>query len=111
MDKLLLQQPEALSMSKQAISKQAIATTQVDNAQVLITHWQFAANAETGWHQHQYDYIVVPLNNGQLQLATQDSIETVELRAGESYFRPAGVKHNVINSNGFEFAFVEIELK
>lgn len=31
--------------------------------------------------------------------------------AGGSYARPAGVAHNVINVNPFEFRFVEIELK
>jgi hypothetical protein len=27
------------------------------------------------------------------------------------YFRSAGVEHDVINANGFEFAFIEVELK
>jgi hypothetical protein len=31
------------------------------------------------------------------------------LTAGASYFRPAGVEHDVINDNDFEFVFVEIE--
>ncbi|MCZ6629445.1 MAG: cupin, partial [SAR324 cluster bacterium] len=34
-----------------------------------------------------------------------------ELTAGVPYFRKAGVEHNVINANGFEFVFVEIEFK
>jgi len=33
------------------------------------------------------------------------------LRAGVSYARQTGVEHDVINPNGFEFVFVEIELK
>jgi mannose-6-phosphate isomerase-like protein (cupin superfamily) len=33
------------------------------------------------------------------------------LVAGEPYFRPAGVEHDVRNPNAFEFAFIEIELK
>jgi mannose-6-phosphate isomerase-like protein (cupin superfamily) len=28
-----------------------------------------------------------------------------------SYARPAGVHHNFINANSFEYAFIEIELK
>jgi hypothetical protein len=34
-----------------------------------------------------------------------------ELIAGVSYFREAGVEHDVINANGFEFVFVEVEFK
>jgi len=33
------------------------------------------------------------------------------LNAGASYARRAGVAHNVVNANEFEFRFVEIELK
>ncbi len=32
-------------------------------------------------------------------------------RKGVPYFRNAGVEHDVINANPFEFAFVEVELK
>ena len=34
-----------------------------------------------------------------------------ELQAGQSYFRNAGVEHNTVNINDFEFVFVEVELK
>jgi len=34
----------------------------------------------------------------------------VNLEAGASYARPAGVTHNVINPNAHEFRFVEVEL-
>jgi hypothetical protein len=33
-----------------------------------------------------------------------------ELRTHQPYVRDAGVEHNVINTNAFEFAFLEIEL-
>jgi mannose-6-phosphate isomerase-like protein (cupin superfamily) len=38
-------------------------------------------------------------------------IREVELKAGGSYARLAGVAHNVVNVNPFEFRFIEIELK
>jgi len=38
-------------------------------------------------------------------------VREASLVAGASYARPAGVAHNVINANDFEFRFVEIELK
>ena len=67
--------------------------------------------AETGWHRHNYDYVVVPQTTGKLLLETGDGDVTVELTAGKSYFRNVGVEHNVVNANEHEFVFVEIELK
>ena len=32
------------------------------------------------------------------------------LTAGGSYARPAGVSHNVINANAYEFRFIEVEV-
>jgi len=37
-------------------------------------------------------------------------VET-SLSFGQTYARPAGVEHNIINANAGEFAFIEIELK
>ena len=34
-----------------------------------------------------------------------------DLKLGMSYARVAGVRHNVINNNDYEFAFVEVEFK
>lgn len=91
---------------------QAIPTVQVDNERVRITEWRFAPGAETGEHVHQMDYVVVPGDDGRLKLVSPEGQETfAELRRGVSYFRKAGVHHNVINANDVEYAFVEIELK
>ncbi len=76
-----------------------------------MTEWRFAPGAETGWHVHGMDYIVVPLYDGTLRIETASGITDVELSCGVSYTRPAGVEHNVVNHNSFEFAFVEVELK
>ena len=46
----------------------ATPTVQVDNERVKVTEWRFAPGAETGWHRHAYDYVVVPLTTGKLQL-------------------------------------------
>ncbi len=89
----------------------ATPTIQIDNDRVIITEWRFAPGAETGWHRHEYDYIVVPLTTGKLLLETKDGVDSAELDAGCSYFRKVGVEHNVVNANEYEFAFVETELK
>jgi quercetin dioxygenase-like cupin family protein len=91
---------------------QAVPTIQVDNERVRITEWRFAPGAETGKHVHQMDYVVVPGGDGRLKLVSPEGQETFsELKRGVSYFRKAGVHHNVINANDFEYAFLEIELK
>ncbi|MXZ81238.1 MAG: cupin domain-containing protein [Gammaproteobacteria bacterium] len=86
-------------------------TVQIDNDRVTVTRWRFDPGAETGWHRHAHDYIVVPMTTGTLLAETADGESAFELAAGESYTRPEGVEHNVVNINDFEFVFVEIELK
>jgi quercetin dioxygenase-like cupin family protein len=89
----------------------ARATLQIDNDRVRVTEWRFAPGEETGWHTHTMDYVVVPLYDGVLRIETVGGTTDVGLHEGDSYSRSAGVRHNVINVNSFEFAFVEVELK
>ena len=90
---------------------QAAPTVQIDNDRVKVTEWRFAPGAETGWHRHGMDYIVVPMTTGTLLLETPAGDVRSPLTAGASYTRLTGVGHNVINANEHEFVFVEIELK
>ena len=89
----------------------AVPTLQIDNERMRVTLWRFAPGAATGFHRHEYDYCVVPLETGRLGIEGKDGATEAELVTGRSYFRKAGVEHNVVNINAFEFAFVEIELK
>lgn len=84
---------------------------QIDDARVIVTEWRFEPGADTGHHVHAHDYVVVPLTTGTLRLEEPDGTRDVQLQAGVSYARPAGIAHNVINVNAFEFRFIEIELK
>jgi beta-alanine degradation protein BauB len=90
---------------------QAESTVQIDNERVRVTEWRFAPGAATGWHLHGFDYVVVPQTTGRLQLEEAGETRFAELRAGQAYFRKAGVEHDVINPNPFPFTFVEIEIK
>ncbi len=89
----------------------AKATVQVDNDRVKVTEWRFAPAAATGWHRHAYDYVVVPMVTGKLQLENGKETHFADLTAGKSYYRPLGVEHDVINANDYEFVFVEVEFK
>jgi beta-alanine degradation protein BauB len=89
----------------------AVAAVQIDDERVTVTQWRFAPGAETGFHVHAHDYVVVPLTSGRLRLMEPGGVREVGLSAGQSYARPKGVAHNVVNANDFDFSFVEIELK
>jgi quercetin dioxygenase-like cupin family protein len=88
----------------------ATSLVQIKNDRVIVTEWRFAPGAETGPHVHAHDYVVVPLTSGTLRLEESTANREVRLESGVSYARPAGVSHNVINANAYEFRFVEIEL-
>ncbi len=90
------------------------ATSKVftDNERVRVAEWRFAPGAATGWHRHEFDYVVVSMLDGKLRIVTEGGAETIaELEKGVPYFRNAGVEHDVINANNYEFSFIEVEMK
>ena len=89
----------------------ARATVQVDDDRVRITEWRFSPGSATGFHRHEFDYVVVPMTTGSLRLISADGEKTAELTAGQSYARKAGVEHDVVNANAYDFVFVEVEIK
>jgi quercetin dioxygenase-like cupin family protein len=88
----------------------ATSISQIQNDRVIVTEWRFAPGAETGHHVHGHDYVGVPLTSGTMKLEEPTGTRSVRLEVGASYARPAGVAHNVINDNPYEFRFVEVEL-
>ncbi|MEM9097949.1 MAG: cupin domain-containing protein [Pseudomonadota bacterium] len=86
-------------------------TVFIDNPRTRVTEWRFPKKGDnTGWHRHAYDYIVVPLFDGVLEIDTGEGERAIaEMKTGVPYFRNLGVEHDVINGNDFECAFVEIE--
>lgn len=90
---------------------QAIGTRLIENDRVVVTEWRFAPGAETGWHVHALDYVVTYRTAAQHLIETRSGNDRVERVAGETYFRPAGVEHNVINVGDDEVVFVEVEVR
>jgi quercetin dioxygenase-like cupin family protein len=89
----------------------ATSVVQTENQRRIVTEWRFAPGAETTWHRHQYDYIVVPQTTGTLRIETREGEKLAQLKAGQAYTRVKGVEHNVVNESDNEFVFIEIELK
>ncbi|MBA8901395.1 MULTISPECIES: cupin domain-containing protein [unclassified Phyllobacterium] len=89
----------------------AIPTVQQDDDAVRITRWDFQPGAVTGWHEHGWPYFVVMLMDGTLRIHNGTDITDVPLVAGQSYQRPSGIRHDVMNGSPHPIAFVEIEIK
>ena len=93
-------------------NKRAVANIQINNNLVKVTKYSFMPGQETGMHKHLYDYIVTPVTAGKLLLVDKSGNESdYILKASHSYFRRAGVEHNVINNGKKKLIFIETELK
>lgn len=86
-------------------------TVQVDDDILRITRWDFEPGAVTGWHEHGMPYIIVMLTEGILRIHNGETVTDVPLAQGQSYLRPAGMKHDVMNGSSTPIAFIEIEFK
>lgn len=94
-----------------AARPQAVTTVRIDDGRVKATEHFFVPGAETGWHVHAYDYVIVPLTDGRLLLEEPGGIERhADLTLGIPYARNAGVEHNVVNAGSKEMRFLEIEI-
>jgi len=90
----------------------AVPTVLIDNERVITTRWDFTPGAETGWHRHGHDYVVLPVTDGALKLEEPGGTErVVPLTNGVPYYRGEGVEHNVINAAPHDVAFIEIEIR
>jgi quercetin dioxygenase-like cupin family protein len=88
----------------------AVPHVHISEPHVRVTEWRFAPGAETGWHRHEADYVVVPMLDGDLLLEEPGGgSRTATLKKHVPYQRREGVEHNVVNANSFDFAFMEIE--
>lgn len=91
---------------------QAVAFQMIDDDHIRVTRFEFEPGAETGWHRHEYDYVVTALEDCAMLLEEPGGgTRTVDIPKGTAYQRQAGVEHNVINRGDVPMSFVELELK
>jgi quercetin dioxygenase-like cupin family protein len=86
-------------------------TIQLDNERVLIKEWRFKPGQETGWHCHEYDFVVLPRTDGRLLLVTKEGEGHRDIVAGTCYTRSAGIEHNVTNVSDHDVVILDVELK
>ena len=88
------------------------STLLVEDEKVRVTRFDFGPDQETGWHIHEYDYVITAITDCFMRLQHPDGTETEsEVAVGNAYFRDAGVHHNVINISDKKMSFIEIEFK
>ena len=91
---------------------QAVATRMIDDARVLVTRFDFAPQAQTSWHRHDYDYVITAVTDCFMLIEEpRGTWRETMVKAGTSYCRDKGVAHNVINNGAAPMTFVEVELK
>jgi len=77
-----------------------------------ITHWVMKPGEQTGWHSHDFDYVVVQLSGGSLHLDYADGSEReVDYAPGGTLTGEAPVEHNATSVGGEAIVSLEIEYK
>jgi beta-alanine degradation protein BauB len=90
----------------------AKSDVQIDTPEVRVTEWRLAPGTATGPHIHEMDYVIVPVCPGEMTIVEPNGDRSkAQLGLGKSYFRKAGVEHDVLNETAAEIVFVEVELK
>lgn len=87
-------------------------TVNLDDERVRVTTWTFQDGEDTGYHRHEFDYVVVPITGGRFEITERDgSVRDMEQVTAAAYRGRAGTEHNVTNRAGRPASFVEVELK
>ena len=90
--------------------KPAQSQEQLNTEGVRVTKWHFRPGTETGWHRHEFDYLVIPVIGGILTVEDTEGSRCYPIETGLSYARKAGVAHNIANESDNDVIFVEVEL-
>ena len=89
----------------------ASGTVQVDTPEARVTEWRLPPGSAIGHHRHEHDYVVVPITDGVMTVISASGSAQSPIQTGQSYFRKAGVEHDVRNDTAREIVFIEIEIK
>ncbi|NVK20474.1 MAG: cupin domain-containing protein [Methylocystaceae bacterium] len=88
-----------------------VLTNQIENTRTSVNHLFFPADAQTRWHRHERDYVIVPMEDATLIMESAEGTKEVSLKRGQCYYRDKGVEHNVHNPNNFAVTLIEVEIK
>ena len=83
----------------------------MQNEKAIVTEWSFDVGDSTGHHIHKYNYVVIPMLDGELKIIDKNKKKVIsKLTKGGVYYREKDVEHNVFNNNNFPYSFIEVEL-
>ena len=59
----------------------------IENDKTIVTEWSFDVGDSTGIHTHEYNYIVVPMLDGELKVIDKNNQEKIsKLTKGGAYY-------------------------
>lgn len=90
------------------MSGEARATVQLDDGRIRVTRYDMAPGDRISWHRHEHDYLVVPLVDGEVQVAAVGGATLQRAHAGQPYQRDAGAEHELVNGAS-PYSFIEVE--
>jgi quercetin dioxygenase-like cupin family protein len=93
------------------MSGTAQAIKHIENERVIVTEYRFAPGANTGWHRHGHDYVVVPLMDGRLKIVSASGETFAEMKKGAPYSRPPPVEPAVITATPAHSPSTHTDLK
>lgn len=100
--------------TKAEAAERPIATSEplFEDDKTRITQWTMRPGEQTGWHSHDFDYVVVQLSGGRLHLDYADGTEReVDYAPGGTLSGSAPIEHNAISVGEEAIVSIEIEYK
>ncbi len=92
--------------------KPAQFTILFEDDKTKITSWRFDPGEETGWHEHDVDYVTIQKFGGRLKLENDmGQVKFVDYKMNFSASYSAPICHNATNVSDEEVCVIEIEYK
>ena len=84
----------------------------IDNAQARVLAVSSAPDVKSAPHEHTMNRVMIYLDAGKMTLADpKGKVQTLNFKAGEVLWSPAGGLHTSLNVSGHPVRIVEVELK
>lgn len=83
-----------------------------EDERTRLIHYVIKPGEQTGWHTHEFDYVVVRLSKGKLTSNFADGTsKDFDYDPGTSTSYKAPVEHNAVNTGDTDIVGYEIEFK
>src|SRR5678815_1326702 len=90
----------------------ADSPAKIDNDQARVLVVSSPPDVKTPLHKHDMNRVMIYLNAGKMTLTDPNGkVETLNFKAGEALWSPAGGLHTSLNVSGHAVRIVEVELK